>query len=241
MKRITLICGITVLLSCGGKTNNIDMDMRNVNAKHIAKTVSSSGLLKQIPSELIEIDMENCVSIDNNEILMKISDIKYIYLKTEEPIGYVSKVIIHKNKIFVVDALSSKKIFIFDMKGNLIKIISDKGGGPQEYLDLGDVVISDEEIIVADGKKLCRLYYTLDGKYIRTEKCLPCNAFALLGDKFILGLITPEQIEAIREYQTEKKGAKDTLDIQNEELRNIINIKDDPNQIIVLYKLDFDK
>jgi hypothetical protein len=300
------------------------------------------------------------------------------------------------------------------MEGNLIKIISDKGGGPKEYMDLGDVIINDEEIIVEDGQSLRRFYYTLDGEYIRHEKCLPCLAFDLLGDKFILhlgyhqsfdykvtpnlvvsvndsairrglpyhkiqrdttqghfyhnykgdlfftpvvsdtvyqiltdstfsakyfvkqkksvwklydkelvhgeisqrlkeegyselghvfletekniyfqlilqddelaslvnrsywydkdskqtymlkidrtpkteipyiipqaigiwenyyfGVITPEQIEGIREYQKKNKGTKNMVNIQNEELRNIINIKDDPNQVLVLYKIDF--
>jgi hypothetical protein len=62
-----------------------------------------------------------------------------------------------------------------------------------------------------------------------------------IWENYYFGVIPPEQIEAIREYQKKNKGTKNMLDIQNEELRNIINIKDDPNQAIVLYKIDFNK
>jgi NADH:ubiquinone oxidoreductase subunit len=60
-----------------------------------------------------------------------------------------------------------------------------------------------------------------------------------IWENYYIGVIPAEQIEEIRDYQKKKKGTKDMLDIQNEELKNIINIKDDPNQAIVLYKIDF--
>jgi hypothetical protein len=94
------------------------------------------------------------------------------------------------------------------MKGNLINIISDIGCGPREYLRLGDADISTDEIIIADGQSLKRLYYTLEGKFIRQEKCLPCHKFAVLGDKFILHVgyrqtwnddITPNLIVSIKD------------------------------------------
>jgi hypothetical protein len=68
--------------------------------------------------------------------------------------------------------------------------------------------IHDEEIIVADGQSLRRIYYTLDGEYIRHEKCLPCISFAALGDKFILHLdyhqsftykITPNIVVSVKD------------------------------------------
>jgi hypothetical protein len=137
-----------------------------------------------------------------------VTDLKYIYLKTEDPIGYVSKIVIRKNKIFVIDYHSTNKIFIFDMEGNLINIIADKGGGPHEYLQLGYADISTDEIIIDDGLKSKRLYYTLEGKFIRQERGLPCRRFAVLGDKFILHTgygqtfndeITPNLIVSIKD------------------------------------------
>jgi hypothetical protein len=164
--------------------------------------------MQQVPFKLIEIDTENSIEITRSELDGCVTDLKYIYLKTEEPIGYISKTVIRKDKIFVIDYHSSNKIFIFDMEGNLINIIADKGGGPQEYLQLGDADISTDEIIVADGQSMKRLYYTLEGKFIRQERCLPCLRFAVLGDKFILHAgygqtfndeITPNLIVSIKD------------------------------------------
>jgi hypothetical protein len=145
--------------------------------------------MKQIPSNPTVIDAEkNVVHIDEIKLSNLVTDLRYIYLKTEEPIGYINKVVIHKSRIIIADYMITEKIFIFDMDGNLIKIISDKGGGPKEYRSLGYMELYKEEIIVADGQSLKRIYYTLDGEYIRHEKCLPCETFAVIDDKFILHL-----------------------------------------------------
>ncbi|MDR2407176.1 MAG: 6-bladed beta-propeller [Bacteroidales bacterium] len=184
MKNIFLIISVIVLFSCNNKTNTI----RNTSESHISTTISNSGFMKQISSDLTKIDAENCIEIDGFELSNRVKDLRYIYLKTEEPVGYVSKAIIHKNRIIIADYMITEKIFIFDMDGNLIKIISDKGGGPKEYRSLGYMDSHNEEIIVTDGQSLKRLYYTLNGEYVQHEKCLPCNAFALIGDMFILHL-----------------------------------------------------
>ncbi|MDR3246787.1 MAG: hypothetical protein LBT50_10185 [Prevotellaceae bacterium] len=41
-----------------------------------------------------------------------------------------------------------------------------------------------------------------------------------IWENYYIGVIPPEQIEEIRDYQKKKKGTKNMLDIQNEELRN---------------------
>jgi hypothetical protein len=205
MKQIIIILSIIALFSCSDKKSAVS---HSKNAEHVSQTVSNSSLMQQVPFKLIEIDTESSIEITRSDLDSCVTGLKYIYLKTEEPIGYVNKVIIRKDKIFVVDANSTGKIFIFDMEGNLINIISDKGGGPQEYLQLGDADISTDEIIIADGQSLKRLYYTLEGKFIRQEKCLPCRQFAVLGDKFILHVgyhqtwnydITPNLIVSIKD------------------------------------------
>jgi hypothetical protein len=191
MKRIILILNIFVLLACGNNSNNTDKHGENI--EHIIETVTNSGFMKQIPSKPIEINAENTINIEyDTDFADKIIDIKYIYLKTEEPIGYITKAMIHKNKIYVVDWMISNKVFIFDMEGNLIKIISDSGGGPKEYIGLGYVDIGNDEIIVSDRLNFKRLYYTLEGEYIRHERCLPSVSFAVLKEKFILMLGYPQ-------------------------------------------------
>jgi hypothetical protein len=171
-----------LLLSC----NHNSKDARNADMRHIAKTISGSDRMQQVPSNLTEINTENIIEISYSDLYDKMTDLRYIYLDTEEPVGYINQVMIHKNRIIVVDHSIANKIFIFNMDGHLIKIISDRGGGPKEYRSLGYADVHNDEIIVVDRQSLKRLYYTLDGIYIRHEKCLPCRAFASLGDKFIL-------------------------------------------------------
>jgi hypothetical protein len=192
-KVILLFFSLIALFSCN---NSNKKNERPAYIEHIAKTITNSGFMEQIPSELVEIDADNCIKLKyDSELDDKITDIRYIYLKTEEPIGYINKVMVHKNKIYVVDWMISHKVFIFDMEGNLINIISDQGPGPKEYTSLGYADICNDELIIADRRKAKRIYYTLEGKYIRQEKSLPCIEFAMLGDKFILQLGYPQSFD----------------------------------------------
>jgi hypothetical protein len=183
MQSLFILLSVFIMFSC----NNTERQNR-IRAEYarIANTVSSSGIMHQVISDLTVIDAENVVEIDEFELSTRITDLRYIYLKTKEPIAYISKVLLHKNRIFVSDR-HINEIFIFDMEGNLIKRIADKGGGPKEYIGLGDIAVHNDELIIGDKQSLKRLYYTLDGEYIRHEKCLPCLRFAPLGDdKFVL-------------------------------------------------------
>jgi hypothetical protein len=205
MKYIILIMSVIVMFSCN---NNNDGKKQSTLALHVSKTVSGSDIMKQVSSNLTVIDAEkDVIGLDMFEFDARVTDLKYIYLKTKEPIGYIDKVIIHKNRIIISDRIS-EQIFIFDMDGNLIKIISDKGGGPKEYRGLGDIAGYNENIIVGDRLISRRFYYTLDGEYIQQEKCLPYRLFAPLGDKFILHLgyhqsftykITPNLVVSVKD------------------------------------------
>jgi hypothetical protein len=69
----------------------------------------------------------------------------------------------------------------------LINVINDKGGGPHEYFGLQEaLVIHNDELIIADRKKPKRLFYNLDGVFIRSEKSLPSLSFETINDKFVL-------------------------------------------------------
>jgi hypothetical protein len=221
MKKIILILSILALFSCSNKKSTEHVSQ--------AQTVSNSGLMQRTPFKLIEIDTENSIEITRSELDSCVTELKYIYLKTEEPIGYVNKVIFRKNKLFVVDAFSAGKIFIFDMEGNLINIISDKGPGPNEYKHIVDADISTDEIIINASLKM--LYYTLEGKFIRQEKCLPCLHFAMLGDKFILQAdydrtlsnfgITPNLIVSIKDSAI--RGALPYSNIQKQDVKECLH------------------
>jgi hypothetical protein len=110
MKRIILVLSLIALFSCN---NSNKKPVRPAYVEHIAKTITNSGFMEQIPSELVEINVDDYIELKAySDLDDKITEIKYIYLKTEEPIGYITKVMIHKNKIYVVDRNISEKVFI---------------------------------------------------------------------------------------------------------------------------------
>jgi hypothetical protein len=90
-----------------------------------------------------------------------------------------------------------------------------------------------------------RIYGTVPATVDISEKGLvyPDIIPAPLGvyGNYYVAEIRPEQIEFLIQYQKEKKGTKDTIYFKNEELRKIIQLEEDPNQVIVLYELDFNK
>jgi len=184
MKRniVIIISILTVLFSCNERKLPTEKVMK------IAQTYSEANTLYNIPNDdFTVLDVDNAKSMYMYELTDKVEDIKYVYLKTEEPIGEIRQILVHQGRIFILDAFVSESVFIFDMEGNLVNIISDKGGGPKEYFGLGEnMVIKNEELIVSDRLKTRRLYYSLDGNYIRTEECLPCRTFETINDKFIL-------------------------------------------------------
>jgi hypothetical protein len=59
------------------------------------------------------------------------------------------------------------------------------------------------------------------------------------GDYYI-SEIAPESLEPIREYYRQEKELNG-VKVANRELEKILQMNGDPNQVLVFYKLDFDK
>jgi hypothetical protein len=102
-----------------------------------------------------------------------IADFKYIPLETNKNslIGYYNKILIHDEKIYIMDDLSAQAIFIFDMQGRFLEKISKKGGAPNEFYQLAGMSIDKKEkqLLAYDNRKRVMMYYTLDGRFIRRE------------------------------------------------------------------------
>lgn len=133
------------------------------------------------------LDITRVQSISYQDFSNKISDVKYIALKTPDPIGIIEKIIIYNNKIYVLDIRKAERIFIFDMEGNLLKIIADKGRGPREYLGLEDMNIDRErnELVINDRLLGGLLHFTLDGEFIRKSKSCPKSDFAIRNGRVL--------------------------------------------------------
>ncbi len=105
-------------------------------------------------------------------LYQQLSRVKYIALSPDELVGNIDKVIIRENRIYVLDASITEKIFIYDTLGHVVNIISGKGKGPGEYAALGDMSFDDctNELLVSDQLMLSMLHFSADGKYLKTEK-----------------------------------------------------------------------
>jgi hypothetical protein len=91
----------------------------------------------------------------------------YIILSNELPLGEISRIIIHNDRIFILD--NTPKIVCFDMRGKMIYQIDNRGPGPKEYDNIRDICIDkkSETLVAFDNQKRKIMIYDIKtGKYI---------------------------------------------------------------------------
>lgn len=127
--------------------------------------------------------LENAYYIDlNNSNVEKInadkviSSVKYIKLETKNDnfIGIITNIIFLDEKILIADKIISKSIYFFDYDGKFIKKIGGIGQGPNEYVDICHITLSNDnnEILVIDDSKSQILHYNLEGNYLQSSPLL---------------------------------------------------------------------
>lgn len=124
---------------------------------------------------------------------------RYIQLETTEEslFGTITKIYISKNRIYILDQVKTRGVFVFDKNGNFINKISRIGNGPGEYGIITDFLVQENEkkiTLLANGRKL--VFLDLDGNFISERKIqLPHCSFILTfkQDKFaFLNLVSAE-------------------------------------------------
>lgn len=123
---------------------------------------------------LILIIQFSCISNKNNENiekihfdkenLMNITNKKYIKLETNKNclIGDINQFEIINNYLFILDAFSSKKLYVFDLEGNYITHIGIQGNGPNEYIFPLSFSINNSSISILDDHQLAILTYDIN-------------------------------------------------------------------------------
>lgn len=109
-----------------------------------------------------------------------IENVSYIQLETEENslIGIITNIYVSTDRIYVLDAIKTKSLFIFDISGKFINRICRLGNGPGEYRYLMDFVVNEEQdeiILLAAGNKI--IITNLQGKFVR-EQILEKNYYS---------------------------------------------------------------
>ena len=131
--------------------------------------------------------------VDVSEIIDS-SFFRIIPLETTEAslISNIYKLFYKNNRFYILDAAPMQlfqNILIFDDNGKFIKKISGNGRGPNEYLRLLNMTVTDNSIIAYDTDTYRLLYYDLDGNFLKyyksefnNETILYCSDFFSLDD-----------------------------------------------------------
>jgi hypothetical protein len=132
-----------ILVSCG-KTNG-----RISQHNHIIYNIDNS-------------DEGNHFSWDH---LVTIEKIIPLETNNYSSMGNIYKGQITKNKIALLDMNSN--LMVFDLNGQFLFKIGNKGHGPGEFLHIRDFMVLDDEILILDYKRI-HCYASVDGNYLRT-------------------------------------------------------------------------
>lgn len=138
---------------------------------------------------------DNARIIGMDEMLDMVKSIDYIKLDSSGPIGVIDKMIVTKDKIYILDCHTAQQIFVFDKTGNLLFRIKNKGRGPKEYLSVADMQVDTirNEILVNDALARSYLYFsTDDGTFLRREKGI-ANCYLAHIDSLYINYQIPGQ------------------------------------------------
>lgn len=187
-KHISILVTLVLGFSCTGKKQASP----EVDQQKIQLVVSDNvGNIPRVESDYTEIDATDMKSLSYTEFIDEfIDDVHFVQLSSDELIGNITKLQIFEDRIYVLDRFSAKKVFIFDRQGKLLKVIDDQGGGPKEYIHLGDMHINEDtrELIIADvtGKYV---HYNLNGEWLRSTPAIPNNFYAPFGQDSVFNFI----------------------------------------------------
>ena len=117
-------------------------------------------------------------------------DIQYIPLETkkESLIKTINRIVVEKNKIFILSDF--KSILIFDIKGNFIGKVNRFGRGPQEYTDILSFLVDpvSENICILSSRAIFE--YDIKGNFIYKIEKIPeattLNSFLKVKDGVFL-------------------------------------------------------
>ena len=169
MKCLIIIATLFFILnSCQNKRSKsrIDDSNRELKVADLKEFIFNND-------SIIELRIDcNEPEIIVDEILSRKVDFVKLETKKECLIGRIDKILFDDDKIFIVDKLVSKGVFIFDFNGNYLGKISNSGRGPEEFIEIQDVTINkwkkEVHILDAFGSKInC---YNYLGEFLEAVK-----------------------------------------------------------------------
>lgn len=93
-------------------------------------TYKSEQGLKEVKDTILNIDIVGAKSLSYGEFNEEFIDsVYFLQLSSKELIGEIRSLCIFEDRIYVLDQFVAKKVFIFNMKGELLQVIDSHGGG----------------------------------------------------------------------------------------------------------------
>jgi hypothetical protein len=98
---------------------------------------------------------------------LKINELIPLETNDECLIGSANKIVMDKDKIYILDK-KSKSLLVFSERGRFLFKINAHGNGPEEYLEIRDFCFNfiDNEILILDYKKILS-FDMATGKFIK--------------------------------------------------------------------------
>lgn len=139
--------------------------------------------------EIIHIPKDDIINIDLRDLVNKVS---YIGLETTEEslISEISKLSVGDSVIMVWDK-QKQAILLFNNLGNFISKIENSGKGPNEYIEISDVVLDEnrKHIILLDPYSQRLQTYDYKGNIVKNQVVSDFMksglSFILFGDKIV--------------------------------------------------------
>lgn len=120
----------------------------------------------------INVDLKSDDYIDLDSIMELVGFIK---LESNQNcfIGKVEKLIITDNEVIIADKSIARAVYVFNLDGTFRTKISQQGRGPQEYLEISDVFVMNDnsEISVLDNENNRIVSFDCYGKFLYSINC----------------------------------------------------------------------
>lgn len=157
MKKLVLITFLSVILfGCKYKKNRKEYKSTLVESYKL-KTKIDSFYYKNIFDGIKFIDLKE----DKNNLFRSID-----------------KIIVNNDYIYIFDRMGSNKVYKYNLNGDFISAIGNKGRGPEEYIKLNDFDIKDSLFYLNDVTGGRILIYNSNNKFIKSYK-LPFHVYNL--------------------------------------------------------------
>jgi len=131
----------------------------------------TSGERENTSVKSFSINPETATNVHLSKI---VNDVSFVKLESKKGsfIGRIEKIVFTKDRIFILDAYSSLKLFVYDLQGNFLFNIDNYGRGPGEFMGPYDFTINYDtgEIIIYDANEIKLSFYDInDGTFIEDK------------------------------------------------------------------------